>query len=151
MVSQQQQQQQQQTQVIRTVTQQQQQVRVVQPSQAQRVTVVRHQTVRQAGAWVAPPTQPARTGATKWLGTPNEEARVYDHFKSHLKWPNTQQGSEWHFQGVSGHFMLDLITWRCRVFDHFRSNLKWLGGPCLPTSLHRVAMGPVVMWRCLCC
>ncbi len=38
--------------------------------------------------------------------TPCEEARVSGHFKSHLKWPNTQQ--EWYFQGMSGNFRLDL-------------------------------------------
>ena len=27
------------------------------------------------------------------------------HFKFHLKWPNTQQGSAWHFQRVSPHFV----------------------------------------------
>ncbi len=45
------------------------------------------------------------SGVTRWGDTPNEEARVPGHLKSHLKWPNTLQGSEWHFQGclaVSG-------------------------------------------------
>ncbi len=38
------------------------------------------------------------SGVTKWPDTPNE-ARVSGHFKSHLKWPNTQEGSELHSQG----------------------------------------------------
>ena len=47
-------------------------------------------------------------GATKWPDTPNEEAQASSHFKSHLKWSNTQQGSEWYFQGVSDHFWSDI-------------------------------------------
>ena len=32
-----------------------------------------------------------RHRCNEWSGTPNEEeAQVSDHFKSHLKWPNTQ-------------------------------------------------------------
>ncbi len=45
---------------------------------------------------------------TEWPDTTNEDAQVTGHFNSHVKWPNTQQASEWHFLEVSGHFRSDL-------------------------------------------
>ncbi len=58
--------------------------------------------------------------------TPNEEARVSVHLKSNLKWQNTQQGSEWPFQGVFVPFQVrpDIARDPC------------LGCPCFHISLH---------------
>ncbi len=80
------------------------------------------------------------SGAMKWPD-PNQKAQVSGHLKSRLKWPDTQQGSDW-VSGRAWAFQVKPESRTHGLSGYFRLDLKgpgicaWVGPFCL-TLLHR--------------